>query len=94
MNRPMYEYQDLTPETDFKTFKCADSDLNDFLYEEAKGYQSQLLAKTYLVVNSENQDVIAYFRKIKILFLFFIKNNYLSLHRIMMILGISQMCYV
>ncbi len=61
MNRPMYEYQDLTPETDFKTFKCADSDLNDFLYEEAKGYQSQLLAKTYLVVNSENQDVIAYF---------------------------------
>ena len=59
--RPKYIYQELTPETDLKAFKCADDDLNDFLLNEAVDYQTELLAKTYLLINEENGDVIAYF---------------------------------
>ena len=59
--RPKYSYQGLTPETNLEAFKCADGDLNDFLTDEAKDYEKELLAKTYLVVNEENGDLIAYF---------------------------------
>ena len=58
---PDYYIQDLTPETNLEAFKCADGDLNDFLIDEAKDYETELLAKTYLVVNEENGDLIAYF---------------------------------
>ena len=58
---PDYYIQDLTPESNLEAFKCADGDLNDFLMDEAKDYQTELLAKTYLVVNEENGDLIAYF---------------------------------
>ena len=59
--RPKYSYQELTPESNLEAFKCADGDLNDFLMDEAKDYQTDLLAKTDLVVNEENGDLIAYF---------------------------------
>ena len=59
--RPKYSYQELTPESNLEAFKCADGDLNDFLMDEAKDYQTELLAKTYLVVNEETGDLIAYF---------------------------------
>lgn len=59
--RPKYFYQELTPEVNLESFKCADGDLNDFLWNEAIGYQDELLAKTYLVVNEENGELIAYF---------------------------------
>ena len=59
--RPKYSYQELTPESNLEAFKCADGDLNDFLMDEAKDYETELLAKTYLVVNEENGDLIAYF---------------------------------
>ena len=54
-------FQDLKPESDLKSFKCTNNDLNDFLLNEALDYQKELLAKTYLVVNEDNGDVIAYF---------------------------------
>ena len=59
--RPKYSYQELTPESNLEAFKCAEGDLNDFLVDEAKVYQSELLAKTYLVTNEENGDLMAYF---------------------------------
>lgn len=58
---PDYVIQDLTPESYLESFKCAEGDLNDFLLDEAKDYETELLAKTYLVVNEENGDLIAYF---------------------------------
>ena len=58
---PDYYIQDLTPESNLEAFKCAEGDLNDFLVDEAKVYQSELLAKTYLVTNEENGDLMAYF---------------------------------
>ena len=54
-------FQDLKPESNLKSFKCTNNDLNDFLLNEALDYQKELLAKTYLVVNEDNGDVIAYF---------------------------------
>ena len=36
----------LTSETDIKQFKCADSDLNDFLFDDAKHFQNELMAVT------------------------------------------------
>lgn len=52
---------DLTPEDDLTTFKCAEGDLNDFLIEESKDYQTELLAKTYLPRNTANGDIVAYY---------------------------------
>ena len=51
----------LQPDDDVRSFKCTDEDLNDFLFSEAKDYQEQLLAVTYLVINTENQDLVAYY---------------------------------
>ena len=51
----------LTPETDLTAFKCAEGDLNEFLLDESKDYQTEFLAVTYLLVNSENNDIVAYY---------------------------------
>jgi GNAT superfamily N-acetyltransferase len=51
----------LTPETDLTAFKCAEGDLNEFLLDESKDYQIEYLAVTYLLVNAENGDIIAYY---------------------------------
>ena len=41
------------------TFNCGDDDLNDFLINDAKNYQDELLAVTYLLLDKE--EVVAYF---------------------------------
>lgn len=61
MNLSSVSIQVLTPDTDLTAFKCAESDLNDFLFEESKDYQTEYLAVTYLLVNSENGDIVAYY---------------------------------
>jgi GNAT superfamily N-acetyltransferase len=42
-----------------KPFDCTKDDLNDFLFNDAKGHVSELLAVTYLLEDSD--DTIAYF---------------------------------
>ena len=49
----------LTSGHDILPFDCDDKDLNEFLFEDAKPYQSQLLAVTYLL-ESKN-STIAFF---------------------------------
>jgi len=49
----------LEPDTEIPAFDCGDSDLNAFLLDDAKSYQSQLLAVTYLVM--EGSDAAAFF---------------------------------
>lgn len=49
----------LTPDHNILPFDCGDSDLNDFLINEAKNYQEQLLAVTYLV--ETNISTVLYF---------------------------------
>lgn len=51
----------LTSETDIKPFKCADSDLNDFLFDDAKHFQNELMAVTYLLEHMEQNKTAAYF---------------------------------
>lgn len=61
MNISDFDLLDLTPETDLHSFKCTEGDLNEFLIDESKDYQSELLAKTYLLVNPSNGDIVAYY---------------------------------
>lgn len=51
----------LTSETDIKQFKCADSDLNDFLFDDAKHFQNELMAVTYLLEHMKQNKTAAYF---------------------------------
>lgn len=49
----------LTPEHTIKSFDCEDSDLNEFLFEDAKNHLSDLFAVTYLLETKEN--TVAFF---------------------------------
>lgn len=51
----------LTEDSDIKPFKCADADLNDFLFEDAKHFQRELMAVTYLLEYMEQNKTAAYF---------------------------------
>ena len=51
----------LTKNTVIPEFKSKDSDLNEFLMLEAKDYQEQMLAITYLLQNPKTSEVVAYF---------------------------------
>lgn len=56
-----FEFIPLTKDTDIKPFDCGDTDLNGFLFEDAKKYIEELLAVTYLLVDTRNNQTVAYF---------------------------------
>ncbi len=43
----------LAVDSDIPSFDCGDTDLNEFLWDDAKTYLAQLLAVTYLVMDSD-----------------------------------------
>ena len=47
------------PDTEILPFDCGDTDLNGFLFDDAKNYSKDLIAVTYLI--QENDKTIAYF---------------------------------
>ena len=49
----------LEPETEILPFDCGDTDLNGFLFDDAKKYAKDLIAVTYLIQN--DTKTIAYF---------------------------------
>ena len=51
----------LKADTEIKPFKCEDKDLNGFLMDDAKKYQADLMAVTYLIENREGSETVAYF---------------------------------
>ena len=51
----------LTENSDIKPFKCADADLNEFLFEDAKHFQRELMAVTYLLEYMEQNKTAAYY---------------------------------
>lgn len=51
----------LEADTELKSFKSIDDDLNDFLLSDAKNYAEELLAVTYLMIDAETDDIIAYY---------------------------------
>lgn len=52
-------FERLTLKHDFLPFDCGDSDINDFLFNNAKDYQSQLLAVTYFL--ESNEETVCFF---------------------------------
>ena len=51
----------LSEDTDIKPFNCADRDLNEFLYDDAKHFQKELMAVTYILEYMEGNKTAAYF---------------------------------
>lgn len=51
----------LSSETQIKPFKCADDDLNGFLLDDAKYFQEELMAVTYLIEDNQKNVTVAYF---------------------------------
>ena len=49
MNTQDISVRVLTPETNLDSFECTEDDLNEFLTDEAKDYQREYLAITYLI---------------------------------------------
>ena len=49
----------LLPDTIILPFDCGDTDLNGFLFEDAKKHASELIAVTYIIQDKEN--TLAYF---------------------------------
>lgn len=49
----------LTPDYQFGSFDCGESDLNEFLLTDAKEYASHLLAVTYII--EDRNDIAAFF---------------------------------
>ena len=56
-----YVFVALTEDTEIKPFDCGDDDLNSFLFDDSKNYLKELLAVTYLLVDSKEEKTIAYF---------------------------------
>ena len=51
----------LNEKTEILPFCCKDDELNNFLFEDAKNYFSDLMAVTYLLVDRKTQKTVAYF---------------------------------
>lgn len=51
----------LSSETDILPFRCTENDLNSFLFEDARHFQKELMAVTYLIEDREKGFTVAYF---------------------------------
>lgn len=51
----------LSEDTEIKPFKCAEDDLNGFLFDDAKHFQKELIAVTYLLEDLQENVTVAYF---------------------------------
>lgn len=56
-----FEFVQLTPDTPLLPFVSEDKDLNSFLTEDAKNYSRDLMAVTYLFIDKQKQQTVAYF---------------------------------
>ncbi len=59
--RSRYEVRKLSADEQIKSFNCGDSDLNDFLLNEAAPYRKALLAVTYIFEEKNTKQVAAFF---------------------------------
>lgn len=51
----------LSDDTEIKPFRCAEDDLNGFLFDDAKHFQKELMAVTYLIEDLQENVTVAYF---------------------------------
>lgn len=61
MDISSFEFRMLTEGLELLPFECTDSDLNDFLQEDAKNYLKELMAVTYLLIDTKAGQIVAYF---------------------------------
>ncbi len=59
MNFSDFKLIRLSSDLEIKPFNCGDSDLNDFLYNDSKDYQKELLAVTYII--ESDMETVAFF---------------------------------
>ncbi len=56
-----FDFYQLNADSDIKSFRSKDDDLNAFLRDDAKKYLSELMAVTYLLEDTKNDNTVAYF---------------------------------
>lgn len=61
MDSASFEFRLLSESADLSSFNCKDDDLNHFLWDDAVPYMTELMAVTYLLVDSKENRIIAYF---------------------------------
>ncbi|MCQ2360626.1 MAG: GNAT family N-acetyltransferase [Paludibacteraceae bacterium] len=61
MNISDFSFYKLSGNTAIKQFNCNDKDLNDFIYDDAKNYLTELMAVTYIIESKRNDQTAAYF---------------------------------
>lgn len=54
-------FKQISVDTEIKSFDCGDTDLNDFLIDDAKSYLKSMLAVTYLLEDKEKEQTVAYY---------------------------------
>ena len=55
-----FSFLELTEDYKFGNFNCNEDDITNFLFEDAKDYQREKMANTFLFVDNNN-DIAAYF---------------------------------
>ena len=61
MDLSSFDFLPLGEDTEILPFDCNDADLNNFLFDDAKNYLSDLMAVTYLFVDRQANKTVAYF---------------------------------
>lgn len=56
-----FDFVQLTQDTNVLPFQSDDNDLNNFLMDDAKKYSNDLMAVTYLFIDNQKQQTVAYF---------------------------------
>ena len=56
-----FDFVQLTEDMPLLPFVSEDKDLNNFLTEDAKNYSRDLMAITYLFIDRQKQQTVAYF---------------------------------
>lgn len=61
MDFEKFTFRQIEADTEIKPFDCGDSDLNGFLFDDAKNYLDAMLAVTYLLEDNDADRTVAYY---------------------------------
>lgn len=56
-----FTFRQINNNTEIKSFDCGDTDLNDFLFSDAKNYFRAMMALTYLLEDGHDNKTVAYY---------------------------------
>lgn len=56
-----YSLVELSASIDLSTFDCGDQDINEFLKDDALNYQKDRMANTYLFIDDDSNEIVAFF---------------------------------